>query len=40
MNFIEDAGENDAQLLVDEIRTCSCEVPAGVATVSELMAVF
>ena len=40
MNFTGDAGENGAQLLVDEIRTCTCEVPADVTAVSELLTVF
>jgi len=40
VNFTGDAGENDARLLVDEIRTCTCEVPADVTAVSELLAVF
>lgn len=40
MNFTGDAGQNDAQLLVDEIRTCTCEVPAEVTAVSELLRVF
>jgi hypothetical protein len=40
VNFSVDAGENDAQLLVDEIRTCSGEVPAGDSKVSDLMTVF
>lgn len=40
MNFTGDAGEIDAQLLVDEIRTCTCEVSAAVTAVSELLTVF
>ena len=40
MNFTGYAGENDAQLLVDENRSYACEVPAEVSAVSELLTVF
>jgi len=38
--FYWGAGENDAQLLVDEIRNSIREVPAEVSAVSELLTVF
>lgn len=37
MNFTLEIGENDTQLLVDEITTCSCEVPVEVSAVSEFI---
>jgi hypothetical protein len=40
VNFTGDAWENDAQFLVDEIITCTCEVAAEVSAVPELLTVF